>query len=353
MLPPPRTSRPARSRLRAALIWAVLLVGLGAVAMSPYPFSVGGEFVVQPVERSQVRSRTDGEITALFATEGDWVERGKVLATLSRWEVSRDIAVLQAELARQRAELATLTAGPKPEEVALAQQAVAAAEAGFTSAREDLARKQQLFERGTIAQTALDEARTDFALASAELERSKAALDLVRTPALQSEVDAARAAIDRIEQDLAFAELRLDHTEIRAVAKGQIVSTLTGISVGTYLREGDLFAELADNRTVLAEIEVPETEIDEVEIGAQVTLKPWSAPDAHLSGTVMRRAPAAEEREFGRVTRVIVEVPNPRGTLAGNMTGHAKIEVDERPAWQVFTRAFIRFFEVEVWSWLP
>ncbi|TCP63424.1 multidrug resistance efflux pump [Rhodovulum bhavnagarense] len=348
--PSPR-NRTGRSPM--LLVWVLLLGTLFGAGLYPYPFSVGGEFIVQPVERTQIRARTAGEIIALHVREGDWVEKGKILASLSKWDVERDIAVLEAELERQRAELATLTADPRPEEVELAMQGVAAARAGFTAAQEDLVRKQQLFERGAVAQSVLEAARAAHAVAQAELQRSEAGLDLLRSPALQSEVDAATAEIDRIRQDLGFARLRLEHTDIRALANGQIVSTMSGISVGTYLREGDLFAELADNRTVLAEIEVPETEIDEVAIGADVTLKPWSAPNANLSGTVMRRAPAAEERDFGRVTRVVVEVPNPRGTLAGNMTGHAKIEVDERPAWQVFSRVLFRFVEVELWSWLP
>ena len=66
-----------------------------------------------------------------------------------------------------------------------------------------------------------------------------------------------------------------------------------------------------------------------------------------------RLAPLAEEREFGRVVRVSVRVPNPDGRLASNMTGHAKIEVGERPVWEVFSRIVVRFFEVELWSWLP
>lgn len=348
------TAKRAKTPLwRKLLIWTVLIGALFFAAQQPYAFSVGGEFIVQSVARTQVRARTDGEIVELFAREGDWVEEDAVLAVLSKWDEERDIAVLEAELEKQRADLATLTAGPKPEEIALAEQSRAAAAAELAAAEEDLSRSEQLFNSGTIARKMLDDARTRQVIAEAELERAIAALALLQAPVLDSEVDAARAAITRTEQELIFHRLKLEHTNIRAVSSGQIVSTLSGVSVGTFLREGDLFAELADNRTVLAEIEVPETEIDEVAVGAEVTLKPWSDPDSGLIGTVKRIAPAAEERQFGRIMRVVVEVPNPDGTLAGNMTGFGKIAVDERPAWQAFTRAVIRFFQIELWSWLP
>jgi hypothetical protein len=35
------------------------------------------------------------------------------------------------------------------------------------------------------------------------------------------------------------------------------------------------------------------------------------------------------------------------------MSGFAKIEGAEMPAWKAFTRFFIRFIQVEVWSWIP
>jgi multidrug resistance efflux pump len=338
---------------RKLLIWVILVGGLTYAGLQPYPFSVGGVFIVQSVERSQVRARTSGEITSLLVGEGDWVEQGQVLAELSDWDAKRDIAIREAELARLQATLASLIAGPKPEEVTLTQQFVAAADANMEAARQQFERQEQLLQSGTVAQKALDDARTSLTVAQAEKDRAEAALALLISSALESDIAGARASIMRAEQELAFSQLQLEHTKIRAVVDGQIVTNLNTMALGAFLNEGDHFADIADDLTVMVEIEVPETQIDGVKTGAPAVLKPWSAPDKDLVGTVKRIAPAAEERDFGQVMRVLVEVPNPDGTLASNMTGFGKITVDERPAWQVFTRVFVRFFEVEIWSWVP
>lgn len=348
-----RAKRTRGSKLRRLAIWAVLLAGLYYAAIQPYPFTVGGDFIVQPVARTQVRARTDGEITRINVTEGDWVAAGDVLAVLSKWDEERDIAVLEADLSKLRADLETLTAGPRPAEIALAGQELAAATTKVDLARQELERKEQLFASETVSQKALDEAKSQYRLAITERDQAQSRLELLQSSALESEIAAANANIRRKEQELTFSRLQLEHTNIRAGGGGQIVSTMENVSVGTFLKEGDLFAELADNRTVLAEIEVPETEIDEAAIGAQVVLKSWSAPNANIEGTVKRVAPAAEEREFGQVVRVVVEVPNPDGRLTRNMTGFGKVVVDERPAWEVFTRVVIRFVKIEMWSWLP
>ncbi|QGX99841.1 HlyD family efflux transporter periplasmic adaptor subunit [Roseovarius faecimaris] len=348
-----KARRTRGSRLRALLIWALLLGGIYWVAIQPYPFSVGGEFFVSPLERVQVRARTNGEITRIHVNEGDWVTEGQVLAELSDWEEAGTVALLEADLERLEAQLASLLEAPREEEIRVAEQDINAASAREAQALAEKNRQEGLVQAGAAAQKSLEEAETLLSLATAMREQAEARLALLKSDASESELAAARASIARKTEEIELSKLRLKHTKILAPADGQVVSAMQKIAVGTFLREGDLLAELTDSSVVMAEIEVPETEIDEASIGAEVTMKLWRRPDEVITGTVQRVAPVAEEREFGRVVRVIVEVPNPDGKISRNLTGYGKIIVDERPVWEVFSRVFIRFFKIEIWSWLP
>lgn len=347
-------ARPSRWRIwLARLFWVAALAVAVWVAMLPYPFEVGGDFIVQPLDRIEVRARTAGEIVSVAVNEGDWVEQGDMLAQLSDWDLRRDIAVREAEIARQEAELATLVAGSTPEQIAVAQQGVAGAEVAVEVSARDLARQEALFASGAVSQKAVEDARSANQLAIAERDRAAANLAEVRSEARQSEIAAQQADIDGNRQELSYLQRLLEETKIRAPVDGRIAGSLSTVPVGAFLPEGGLFAELEDNRVVMVEIEVPETDIEEVEIGASAELRLWSAPDEPLAGTVRSIAPRAEERDFGQIIRVKVEVPNPDGRLAGNMTGFGKIEAAERPVWQAFGRVIERFFRVELWSWLP
>lgn len=348
-----KARRTKSSRLRRLAIWVLILSVLYFVAIQPYPFTVGGDFFVRPLERTQVRARTNGEIIQVNVNEGDWVSENQVLALLSNWEEKSNVEIEKADLVRLEANLETLIADPKPEEIELAKQVLQAAQFREKLAEGEKVRKESLAEIGATTQKSLEEAETAYSLAVNVREQAEARLNLLQSPVSESEVEAARANILRKQEELALSKLRLGHTEIRAPAAGQVVSTMQKISVGAFLREGDLLAELADSRVVLAEIEVPETEIDEAVIGAEVVMKLWRTPDKVITGTVKRVAPVAEEREFGYVVRVIVEVPNPDGRINRNLTGYGKIIVEDRPVWEVFSRVFIRFFKIEIWSWLP
>lgn len=347
--------KPPKKPLRTRLIWLGIIVALLVVCFLPYPFDVGGEFIVQPADRAQVRARTDGEIMSLHVKEGDWVEEGALMATLSNWDKKRDVAVREAELKGLRAELETLKYGARTEEVSLARQKVASADLQVNISRVELERQRLLYESKTISQKALTLADSNYQAALAARSEARAQLALVQSSAQENEILAAEATIARNEEDLAYSKLLLEYTNIRATAHGQIVSSLKETPVGAYLPEGALFAELEDSRTIIAEVEVPETEISEVKIGAEVKLKSWSGGGQSVAGVVSRIAPKAEERPYGRVIRVIVELPGPgpSAVLAVNMTGEGKIAVGNRPVWEVFTRTLTRFFTIELWSWVP
>jgi multidrug efflux pump subunit AcrA (membrane-fusion protein) len=145
----------------------------------------------------------------------------------------------------------------------------------------------------------------------------------------------------------------LDYTRIRATSSGQIVNDLKLLPVGTHLANGGLFAVIENNRVAIASVDVPETSIDDVKVGAKVELRLWSDPLESVFGTVKSVAPKAEQRDYGWVVRVDVEVPNPDGHLQTNMTGYGKIRAADRPVWQAFSQTLIGFFKIELWSWVP
>ena len=335
------------------LIWLALLGGLLYVAFLPYRFEVGGEFTIQPFDRAEVRARTSGEITTVNVREGDWVEAGEVLAVLANWNQTHNLALIRSEGERLQAQLATLTDGARAEEITVAEQTLASAEVQLARALQDLERQETLFASGTITLKAVEDARSARDLALSARDQAAAALALVRAGPRETDVEALQATIAGNAEQQEFAELMLEYTNVRAPVAGQIVSSLNEVPVGFSMPTGGLFAEIEDNRTVIAELAVPEITIEEVEIGAPVELRLWSNPDDAITGTVRSIAPRAEEQDFGWAVRVQVEVPNPDGRLAANMTGFGKIEAAERPVWEAFSRAIERFFVIELWSWLP
>ncbi len=335
------------------LFWLSAIGILAVVAFLPYTREVGGDFVILPAEKTAVNARVDGEIVEVFVREGDWVEAGQKLAKMSDWEARRDVAQMRAKLDKAIAELQLLEEGAKPEAIALAEKAVESAEVKVGFARRQAARIEQLLASKTVSVARADEARSDLRTAEAELAQARANLELVRTGARQSEIDAARADVRELQGELEFREDELARTVVTAPTAGRVVTPNVHLLRGRYLETGDLFCELEDNRLARAEVGVPETDVEQTEVGAEVRLRARGLTGRELTGNIVSIAPQAEERPFGLIVRVVTEIPNEDGMLRTGMTGFAKISSEQVPVWQAFSRMIVRFVEIEVWSWVP
>jgi multidrug resistance efflux pump len=351
--PDAEAARATSPLTRGRVVWAVIAAVLLAVAFLPYRYEASGTFQIMPTGRTQATARTDGEIVEVLVREGDWVEKGDLLARLSSWDQQRDVDVTRAQLAKSKADLAELEAGPKPEEIALAESQVESARSKVTYSKAEADRFKKLVASGTISQAEWEKSNTTYETNLAELAVAEANLELVKSGATANEIEAARAEVERLTHLLAYHEDQLERTNIRAPAPGRVITPNVELLGGTGLEIGDEFLQLDDTRVVEAQIDVPETDIELIRPGDTVRVKAWGYSDREIAGVVTSVSPAAEERDYGQVVRAKASIPNTDAFLRPGMTGYAKLDGQEMRVWEAYLRFFIRFFTVEVWSWIP
>ena len=113
-----------------------------------------------------------GRMVNLFSEEGDWIDKGKVIARIDDEDLRHRLELARASLMSAQARLDKLKAGSRPEELR-------EAEAALHQAKYDLANKQNHFERmkplmrGVIPMETLDNAEAAFKIAKASFQRAK------------------------------------------------------------------------------------------------------------------------------------------------------------------------------------
>ncbi len=167
----------------------------------------------------------------------------------------------------------------------------------------------------------------------------------------------------RLLAEKAEAEWKLRNLTLRAPLAGIVTTPRVEQRVGEYLREGDSFALLVDRRVMRARVLVSDWELEDVQEGARVDLKPTGGPFRTYSGTVRAIMPAASfarpvsaprriERKGQELTNffeVTMEFPNPDGELKEGMTGMARIYGKRYPlAWRV-GRSGWRWIHTLIW----
>ncbi|MGQ0612031.1 MAG: HlyD family secretion protein [Paracoccaceae bacterium] len=343
----PATSSTAR------VVWALILLGLAILAFQPYDYEAGGQVEFLPAARGQSVARTDGEIIAILVQEGEIVQAGQLLAQLSSWDQQQQRDVTRTNLAAAEAEMKRLLEGASPEEIELAQRQLESAQASLAFSQAEADRAQTLAATGAGSQAAYEKALSTLQADLASLEVSQASLDLVTSPASATDIEILQAEIDRLRLEMAFAEAELDRTRILASMDGRIVTPNLHLLTGSFLRAGDPLVEIENARQISAVIAVPESDIGLIAPGDVVRLKAAGQSDLETAGTVQAIAPSAEDEGYGSVVRVTAVFPNQDEFLRSGMTGYAKIDGANMQAWQAYLRSIMRFFQIEVWSWIP
>jgi len=202
-----------------------------------------------------------------------------------------------------------------------------------------------------------------------QLEEEKASLALTKegaqeeaVAALQAEVNSLLAIVENYRGDV-------ERTTVSTPISGRIVTPRVKELEGRYVKPGqrEVTIDVEDSRMMYAEVLIPEENIGSIERGGRVRLVTWAYHDEMFYGEVVEIAPVATvSADFvvegsgvtvgdpdSKVVRVTTEIPNPEDRLKSEMTGYAKIAIEDRPVWDVLLRPIYRWFKVEFWSWIP
>jgi len=333
--------------------WLLLLLALGSTFFIPYEYETGGRLELKPWERREIYSESPGIIETVDVEGGNWVEMGTVLAQMSSYRESAEVDSLRAQIQKQEAILQKLLTTPREEEVELAAKKYAAAQVRERFAESEAKRMERLRKDGNVSETEYEDAMRKHEVAIQEALELKANLDLVEEGPHPQEIEAARAELKRLQADLTRQEERLERTRLVSPIAGRLEELNLTDLTGKYLDNGDLYTAVINDTVLRAEVEIPEADLPLVAIGDRARLKLWAHPDKIYVGEVVEIEPAVQQEEFGRVSRVHVRLPNEKGEHKAGMTGYGKISGQMESVALAFTHRLVRFFTVEVWSWIP
>ena len=193
---------------------------------------------------------------------------------------------------------------------------------------------------------ALEDARSGLAIAESDYARRQGAGE----PAAMFEAQSRR---DEMRARIALEEDRLSRTEIRAPLAGVIITPRIEERVGQLLTRGSELCVIADARSAIAEVAVPETEVARVRKGDRVAVKLNPYPTLGFEGTVTRVGAQVREEDRERFVIAEVAVDNPAGLLKSGMQGQAKISTDRVPIIVALLRKPARYLWNKVWPVLP
>ena len=225
LAPAPVVSGRRRLRPVLAVLVLVLLGGGGAawwLARPPVVATAVRAYGSIDIRQSQLAFNDSDRIARILVQEGDRVKRGQLLAELdtTRLQASADKAVADVAVARNT--LARLHNGSRPEEIAQARAAVAAAQATEANARVTYARYAKLAVTSAESLLNRDNAEQALKVASANRDATEQALALAVEGPRWEDIKVAEAQLRSAEAALALARQQLADARLYAPADGTI-----------------------------------------------------------------------------------------------------------------------------------
>ncbi len=378
------------------LVLAVVLSGCGeSTEETPTPeiemefapvVSVTGE--VAPATWATLSAQTGGTVMAVLVEQGDKVAAGDLLVQLDPTDAQLAVQQAEAALETAQAQLALAKTGPRPEQIAVSEAQVGAAQtvvsqteairdqviAGATAAEiaaaeaelaaAEVARKAaedqydqikgkvhgwieeeailqlhaaeqalkaahahlDALKRGSYHQIRI--ARAEVSAAEAQQNIAQAQLDLLKAGVIAEEIAVSEAAVAQAEAALETALAALERCEARPPFAGTVGAV--NARVGELVVPGQSLITLGDLTTLRVETtDLDEIDVARVTVGQQADVTFDALPERVFIGRVVRISPMSEPGTGGVNYTVVVELDELDPVIRWGMTAFVDIEVEQ------------------------
>jgi len=315
-----------------------LLAVVAAVACKPARYNgieATGSLELVEVDVSPM---VPARVTRVWHEEGDRVQRGDTLLTLTQATLPSEIGARRASVASADARLKDLLAGSRPAEVGQAEANVRTAEAEATRTAKDLERVTPLAASGTASQQQLDAARAAARSASSRLDAAREQLRLVREGSRPNEIAEARAAATQARQELAGAQASAHDLVLTSPVTGSVLSR--HVEPGEVLSPGVSGLTIGDFNRPYVRIYVDQIDFPRIHIGDSALVYLDALPNKPFRGTVVSVNDRAEFTPRVALTRderadlmfgVKVQLADSTGTLKAGLPVTVRIPKGPTP----------------------
>lgn len=281
---------------------------------------------VRPIRYIKLTSEVPGRIEEIYVTAGDMVTKGKPLVRVDPTQLQSNQeaqwAATQASIndvqnarnavtsAQQSLVVAEASVQAARQQVVAMQTNVDKAQVELNTAQRELKRYTELIEAGVSSRVEYDNARDRFETAKISLETAKANLEAQKIAVKEAteRANQQKIAVKEAQTSIKSSEMRA--SQQAAMLRGQQsqrskatqLSPLNGVVADIPTRVGEFavaglsttpLMTIADMSQINVEVNVDETEINNVKVGQEAKVKVDALGDKEIKAIVTQKNPLA------------------------------------------------------------
>ncbi len=161
------------------------------------------------------------------------------------------------------------------------------------------------------------------------------------------------AQLNQAEAQLALAEEKLARTQLVAPFDGVVVSGDLSQLLGSPIEQGKVLFELAPLDSYRIILKVDERDIAYVSVAQRGELALTGLTGSTLPFTVKTITSVSTPQEGRNFFRVEAQLADASSGLRPGMEGVGKIAAGERRLMWIWTRTFVDWLRISLWTWMP
>lgn len=170
--------------------------------------------------------------------------------------------------------------------------------------------------------------------------------------------DRAEAQVLQAQREQNLAQLRLvesqlQRTRLLAPFDGLVVSGDLSQRLGGAVEQGEILFEVAPLDRYRVILWVDEHRMADIAVGQQGQLVLNALPEQNFGFSLSKVTPVTEARDGGNFFRVEAELTDVSARIRPGMEGVAKVEIDERNLFWIWTYPLWQWIRLKLWSWIP
>lgn len=233
-------------------------------------------FVNRPVVQGVVECRTyrasskiPGRIDSLYVSEGDNVEIGDLLYTLTTPELNAKLQQVSALEAAAEAINVEVDRGARKEQVDAARSMWQKALAGEELARRSFERVRNLYDKGVVPRQQYDEALANLEAMSATVRAAKAEYDLARNGATREQKEAVAAKVHEAQGAVMEVRAYISDARVYAPVSGRVADIVS--EPGELVGAGFPVVAILDMSNCWVSFNIRESDLHGIGVGYRFT----------------------------------------------------------------------------------
>ncbi len=323
-------------KIVAGVVILVLVAGAAYIALRDDDHGALVMYGNVDIRQIELPFAESERIAEVLVKEGDSVRAGQVLARLDTARLRPRAQQAEAQLTAQRQLLLQLQNGTRPEEIAQARAALAAAEAEAANARSVFERTKSISDSSdgrAVSQQDLDTALAARRMSEARVESQRKALALALAGPRAEEVAQAEAQMNAAQAQVELLQRQLQDAELTAPTDAVVRNRL--MEPGEFASPQRPVFSLAVTTPKWVRAYAAESALGHLRVGMPARVIVDSFPDSPLEGSVgfissvaefTPKTVQTEELRTSLVYEVRIFVDDPEDRLRLGMPATVRIE---------------------------